>query len=396
MSVLSVLLFMPTFLPSCAHAFGGIYSLRLYSQGCRRFLPRLSQECPIYRSCIVGSCQRHFPNPEPRTPSCELQEFAGGKAQDRAEMERGITAKRRSVLERVPVLLDTDIGSDIDDAVALAYLLKQPRCELLGITTVTGEPDKRAMLCDAVCRAGGREDVPIHVGTSDPLLVKPRQVAATQAEALTADWPHRTFTRDNTAVAFLRETIRSRPGEITLLPIGPLTNIALLFALDPEIPALLKQVVLMGGRYLGRSAQGSVLEWNILCDPHAAARVFAAPVPALTAVGLDVTEPCRMDAADCRLRFTRAGGALALVAAMAEVWFRHAPAITFHDPLAAALIFEPSLCRTDAAQIEVELVSPHATGQTLHVPNASTKPHQIAVSVDPTAFFDHYFSLVGG
>ncbi len=58
-------------------------------------------------------------------------------------------------MDTLPVLLDTDIGSDIDDAVALAYLLRQPRCELLGITTVSGEPDKRAMLADAVCRAGG-------------------------------------------------------------------------------------------------------------------------------------------------------------------------------------------------------------------------------------------------
>ena len=76
-------------------------------------------------------------------------------------------------MQTIPVLLDTDIGSDIDDAVALAYLLKQPRCDLLGVTTVTGEPTKRAMLADAICQAAGRTDIPIHVGTEAPLLVDP-------------------------------------------------------------------------------------------------------------------------------------------------------------------------------------------------------------------------------
>lgn len=76
----------------------------------------------------------------------------------------------------LPLLLDTDIGTDIDDAVALAYLLRQPRCELLGITTVTGEADKRAALADAVCRAAGRTDIPIHVGTQMPLLVAPAKL----------------------------------------------------------------------------------------------------------------------------------------------------------------------------------------------------------------------------
>jgi purine nucleosidase len=299
-------------------------------------------------------------------------------------------------MEKIPVLLDTDIGSDIDDAVALAYLLKQPRCDLLGITTVTGEPDRRAMLADAVCRAAGRADVPIHVGTEPPLLILPRQPQAPQAEALTDRWPHRTFSRENTAIAFLREAIHARPGEITLLTVGPLTNIALLFTLDPEIPALLKQLVMMGGRYYSRSPQGAVLEWNVLCDPHAAAKVFAAPVPSLLAVGLDVTEKCRMEAETCRARFAAAGGPLAPVAAMAEVWFKHASAITFHDPLAATLIFEPALCRVESTRIEVDLVSPRALGQTLHVHDAGERSHQVAVSVDADAFFRHYFAVVGG
>jgi purine nucleosidase len=297
-------------------------------------------------------------------------------------------------MQTMPVLLDTDIGSDIDDAVALAYLLKQSRCELVGITTVTGDPDVRATLASAICRAAGRPDIPIHVGTEQPLFVPPRQKSVQQAEALTADWPHRNFTKENTAIKFLRDTIRSQPGELTLLTIGPLTNIALLFMLDPELPAMLKQLVMMGGRFNTRGRDGGMLEWNILCDPHAAAKVFAAPVPRLVAVGLDVTLQCRMDADECRRRFAAAGGPLAPTAAMAEVWFRDAPAITFHDPLAAALIFQPALCTTDDAHIKVETHNPHLLGLTYQRNDLETVPHEVATTVDPEGFFDHYFAVV--
>jgi len=299
--------------------------------------------------------------------------------------------------QSIPILLDTDIGSDIDDALALAYLLRQPRCELVGITTVSGEPQHRAALADAVCRAGGRTDIPIHAGTAQPLLVQQNQPHAPQAAALASgDWPHREFA-PNTALGFLRETIRARPGEITLLAIGPLTNLALLFALDPEVPRLLKEIVLMGGWFFDRPQP----EWNIRCDPHAAAMVFAAPVPRLTAVGIDVTQLCRMPAAECRRHFAEAGGPLAPVAAFAEVWFQNKTDITFHDPLAAALIFEPSLCTTEARQISVELTSPLRPGQTYvdwhdrHNPDPNTiRPHHVAASVDAPAFFAQYFAVV--
>ena len=297
-------------------------------------------------------------------------------------------------MQTIPVLLDTDIGSDIDDAVALAYLLKQSRCELVGITTVTGDPDQRAMMASAICRSADRGDIPIHVGTADPLFVPPRQKSVQQAEALTADWPHRHFKKENTAIKFLRDTIRSQPGELTLLTIGPLTNIALLFMLDPEIPGMLKQLVMMGGRYHTRSANGDMLEWNILCDPHAAAKVFAAPVPRIVAVGLDVTLQCRMNADECRSRFLAAGGPLAPTAAFAEVWFRHVPAITFHDPLAAALIFQPNLCSLEDSHVKVELNNPHLLGLTYQRNDLETAPHQLAATVDPEAFFTHYFTVV--
>ena len=297
---------------------------------------------------------------------------------------------------QIPVLLDTDIGSDIDDAVALAYLLRQPRCELLGITTVSGEPEKRAALASSVLHAAGRTEIPVHVGIEAPLLRSQNQPKAPQAEALTDDWVHDTYEKRVTAIEFLRETIRSRPGEIVLMPIGPLTNIAVLFAIDPEIPSLLKGITMMGGLFYGKMGWGGAGEWNIVCDPHAAAKVFAAPVKEFTMIGLDVTVPCTLPAEECRTRFAKAGGALAPVAAMAEVWFRERPYLVFHDPLAAACLFEPSLCTYEDKQIVVDLHSLIAQGQTLIVPHTDITPHHIAKTVDTKRFFDHYFETVGG
>lgn len=302
---------------------------------------------------------------------------------------------------KVPVLLDTDIGSDIDDALALAYLLRQPRCELLGVTTVTGEAHRRAALADALCHAAGRPDIPIHAGAEKPLLVPVRQERAGHAKALDgAQCSHREFAPGrNTAVGFLRDTIRARPGEVTLLTIGPLTNIALLFALAPEIPGLLKELVVMGGRYYSRSPEGFIVEWNILCDPHAAAIVYRAPVARIRLIGLDVTDRCRLDAARVRARLTGMGaaaGPLAPVRAMLDAWASPAGAETviFHDPLAAALIFAPDLCDYAQCQINIDLISQATPGQTVHVYQTDHKPHRVAATVNPEAFFDHYFAVL--
>ncbi len=293
--------------------------------------------------------------------------------------------------EKIPLLFDTDIGSDIDDAVALAYLLRQPRCELLGVTTVTGEPQVRAQIVDAMCQAFGRKEVPVHSGAGKPLIVPQQQEKAPQAAVL-SKWPHREKFAPNVAVDFLRQTIRSRPNEITLLSVGPLTNIGLLFALDPEIPGLLKRWVMMGGVYVSHIPSYGLAEWNAKGDAHATAIAFTARVAGTRCIGLDVTTKCKLPAEECRRRFSR--GPLKIVGEMAEVWFGGRPEITFHDPLAAACVFEPDICTFQAGLVEVELQSDRLRGLTYFNSSAETKPHEVAVDVKVAAFFEHYWSVV--
>ncbi|MEN9933819.1 MAG: hypothetical protein RLZZ387_398 [Chloroflexota bacterium] len=286
----------------------------------------------------------------------------------------------------VKVLLDTDIGSDIDDAVCLAYLLAHLECELLGITTVSGEPETRARLASALCTAAGK-DIPIFPGAASPMGGVQRQPRSPQSAAL-GRWPHRSTFPQGQAVAFLRDTIRANPGEVTLLAIGPLTNVAQLFQEDPEIPGLLKALVLMGGVFVDRPEQP---EWNIYCDPAAADVVYRALAPVHRSIGLDVTRRVVMEAGEVRARFS--APLLQPVLDMAEVWFQMRPEITFHDPLAAATLFDGELCRFTPGSVAVSLEEGSAA-VTRWAPGEAGAPHEVALEVDAPRFFAHYFAVL--
>jgi len=112
----------------------------------------------------------------------------------------------------------------------------------------------------------------------------------------------------------------------------------------------------------------------------------------VTCIGLDVTYRCVMQADEFRRRFS--ARPLRLVRDMAEIWFHQRPLVAFHDPLAAAVIFEPSLCRYATGRVEVELQSTRLAGYTLFDANARPAPHRVATEVASERFFEHYFGVV--
>lgn len=287
------------------------------------------------------------------------------------------------------ILLDTDIGSDIDDSICLAYLLKQPECDLVGITTVSGEPQKRAQLASAICKAAGK-DVPIHSGAEAPVLHRQQQPKAPQADDLSA-WPHETDFAPNTAVTFLRDMIHKYPHEITLLAIGPLTNVALLFLTYPETAGLLKSVVLMSGNFYNQFAM-PMAEWNVQCDPVASRIVYAnKDVKKLYAIGLDVTLQVTMPAQEVHAKFT--APVLAPVLPYVNEWCRHSGRVVFHDPLAGACLFDESVCKFERGEVEVETANERCGGITYFTPS-ETGQHFVAKTVDAQKFFSHYFGVV--
>ena len=288
------------------------------------------------------------------------------------------------------ILLDTDIGTDVDDAVCLAYLLSHPECELLGITTVTGEVEKRASLASVMCKAAGK-DIPIYPGADHPMNGVQRQSIAQQAAVLSR-WPHEADFPRGQAVDFLADTIRSHPGEVTLLTIGPLTNAGMLFSEHPDVPELLDGFVMMGGNFDEAGPEGPRIEWNVACDPLASEITYKAPVRLHRSLGLNVTQRVMMSADEVRQKYT--APLLRPVLDMAEVWFAgFYPFITYHDPLAAATIFEPELCSYEQGTVRLDHTD--KPGKTIWYPGASDAPHQVAMKVDVDRYFEHFFSVVG-
>jgi len=283
------------------------------------------------------------------------------------------------------VLFDTDIGSDIDDAVCLAYLLCNPECELAGITTVSGQAKQRAMLCDALCKAAGKT-VPIHAGTENPMLIANKQKNAQQAEKL-ANHPHGAAFADNTAVAFMRDVIYQNPGEITLLAVGPTTNVGLLFATYPQTASLLGGLMLMCGDFI---RDGAAMEWNAICDPHACAIVYDAKIKSHRSAGLNVTTQVTLSSAEVRKRFRRP--VLEVVADFAEVWFRERDILTFHDPLAGVSIFNDDVMRYKRGEVSVELSDQSRLGRTVFSEDTQGAC-EVGTAVDPALFFERYFDV---
>jgi inosine-uridine nucleoside N-ribohydrolase len=200
--------------------------------------------------------------------------------------------------------------------------------------------------------------------------------------------PHDREYPQGAAIDFLRQTIRAHPGEVTLLAIGPLTNVALLFAVDPAIPALLRRLVLMNGWFAtNRPPTASLAEWNALCDPHAAAMVYHAHVAVHRSIPIDVTQQVVMPMADVRARFR--APVLQVVRDMAQV--TDAERIVFHDPLAAATIFDDQICTFHPGTVGIDLASDATLGRSLWAPGAGE--HEVALGIRPDRFFEHYFSL---
>lgn len=288
------------------------------------------------------------------------------------------------------ILLDTDIGTDVDDAVCLAYLLCHPECELLGITTVTGQAEKRASLASVLCQAAGKH-IPIYPGADGPMQGEQRQPLAQQAAVLPR-WPHQSDFPQGQAVDFLANIIRAHPGEVTLLTIGPLTNAGLLFSGHPDVAELLAGLVMMGGNFDEAGSEAGRIEWNVAGDPLASEVVYKTPVRLHRSLGLNVTQKVMMASEAVREKFT--APLMRPVLDMAEIWFAgFYPFITFHDPLAAATIFEPDLCAYQHGIVTLD--TRDKPGRTIWQPDGPNAPHEVAMTVDVDGYFDHFFNVIG-
>ena len=250
-----------------------------------------------------------------------------------------------AVTAQEKVILDTDIADDIDDAYALTLLASAPTVKLLGVTTAFGETGKRAQVAAKLLAALGRGDVPVYAGRK-----------RARAIGRQGDWA-RSFKspalRPEDAVLFLKTQIDSAPGQITLVGIGPLTNLGDLLTRYPEVKPKIRGIVLMAGSvYTGYNGSApAVPEWNIYNDPVAARVVFTSGVP-LVMAGLEVTTMLHLDAARQKRLFADGAAGTDALAALTNLWGGGTP--TLFDVAAVAYVLGHSFCDEERDHVVVD------------------------------------------
>jgi purine nucleosidase len=253
------------------------------------------------------------------------------------------------------IIIDTDIGSDIDDAFAVGLALHSPEFQILGISSAWGDTHLRARLLSRLLKETGRADIPVAVG----IVKHPPGKVDTLSQAAYAEGGPADQNHPN-AVDFLLDQIRPHPGEITLIAIGPETNLGAAIDRDAATFRKLKRIVLMGGSvYRGYSqfnygkTRGPDPEWNILCDIQAAQKVFSSGVP-LYVMPLDSTQ-IKLQELE-RAEIFKAGTPLtdALLVLYAQ-WSRGtAQTPTLFDAVAVAYASHPELCPTEPMRLRVD------------------------------------------
>ena len=332
---------------------------------------------------------------------------------------------------RAPLLLDVDTG--IDDSLALLYACASPEAELLAVTCCSGNVEAKQVVENtlAVLELAGRDDIEVALGREVPLVRTlettpethgPRGIGYAELP------PPRRPVSERHGADVIVETARSRPGEVTLVTLGPLTNLAIALDREPNLPRLLRSWVLMGGAYRIPGNTAPTTEWNIHCDPEAAKRSFDAwstggdGMPRPLALGLDVTEKARFTPEHMTALAQRAGSEADESADERDGSVASNPVVRFladalrfymefhsrydgfygafvHDPFAVAATLDRSLVRTEALTVDVELAGTLTAGETVtDWRRVWGRPPNVDVAVDGDAaeFLDRFVERVGG
>lgn len=242
------------------------------------------------------------------------------------------------------VLLDTDIGDDIDDALALALALRSPEIELIGVTTVFGDTHLRARLAKLMLHVFERDDTPVAAGISSPMLARHLPSGVPQATILTTDANDEPAISNFSGPELIIEKAMAHPGRLTLLCIGPLTNVATALLMEPHLFMAIRSVVMMGG-----TSGIPWPEWNVRSDARAAQIVLAAGIP-ITLLGWNITTRCQLRVQDIERLHDKNTPQTRLLSELIAIWQQHRPrwqpACPFlHDPLTIAALCAPQLLR---------------------------------------------------
>jgi len=327
-----------------------------------------------------------------------------------------------------PLLLDVDTG--IDDSLALLYACASPDAEIVAVTCVAGNVDARQVAENtrAVLELAGRADVEVALGREAPIareLVMTPETHGPRGIGYAVLPPANRPLSARFGPDVIVEEARRRPGELTLVTLGPMSNLAVAVLREPALPILLRRWVIMGGSYRSPGNTAPTSEWNVAVDPEAArvciaafgrpavveARRAAGLPPLALAMGLDVTERAKLLPGHLEALAARAGATVAtnpvlrfIDDALRFYMEFHSRYDGFygafvHDPFAVAAALDPALVRTEALAVDVELGGTLTTGETVtDWRRAWGRPPTLDVAVDgdATTFFERFIERVGG
>ena len=269
------------------------------------------------------------------------------------------------------IIIDTDIGDDIDDAFAIVFGCNSPELKVEGITTVFRNSIARARMTKALMSSYGITDIPVYAGVDTPLVQtymnRDNDRFDEAGNLIPCQYQKESMDQysyeEEWAPDFIINKVRENPNEIVLIPIGPLTNIALAIRKAPDIVPLIKKIVLMGG-----VVHQDVPEWNILCDPEAAYIVYKSGAN-IQAIGLDVTMQCKLTLDKVKEFEELSSRGSKVLSAMMKSWFEHykfeCPVL--HDPLTIGCVIDSSFVGCKEYIVEIGLEGENR-GKTIIVP----------------------------
>ncbi len=279
-------------------------------------------------------------------------------------------------MDKIKILIDTDMGGDVDDALALAMALNSPGIEIVGITNVYLANAWRAGVTKHLLSVYGREDIPVCTGAEKPLIGWWDESRIPNSSADYGEHHGEKLPHACDYIIRMAEEVEN----LTVVAIGPLTNLGLALAKAPHIASKIK-VLMMGGQ-----VNKAHPEWNIVCDPEAARIVFESGV-AITMVGLDVTNRCQFTRDE--VEQVKAGGNVRCetLGEMMEIFiknFGYLPIL--HDPLALSLLIWDDLVKLEQKNILIETGGQFTRGLTIDCDWGQGVPVMVATDVDAAEF----------
>jgi len=295
-------------------------------------------------------------------------------------------------MDKTKIIIDTDIGDDIDDALAIAFALESPELEIIGITTVFKNVVARAKIASRMLKLAGREDIPVFTGIGSPIINKVNEAEIPCQYSEEEDGSEDGFSEG--AIDFIIDTVMSSDSDITLVPIGPLTNIAIAILKEPKLKSKVKEIVMMGGCYYNHCN-----EWNIICDPEAARVVFESGIP-IKAVGLDVTFKCTLTDKEVERIKNQPKQSAIYLPELIKRWRGGTDKCPMlHDPLAICAIFDDKILEMQQEDIVVETNGHFMRGATYNKSglwrgNADQSVIKVAKNVNSEEFIKMFMNRI--